>query len=691
MKNMKRKVKSITYILMLCLMLTAITGCSNSKSNSKTDGEGSTTDEKTINQEDDTTTVETIGDKLNADDMFTGRDKEVGYETSGSIEIALKGSKAECSSKAVKIEDKRITIGDKGVYILSGTWDNGQIVVDAGKQDKIQLVLNGVDINCDTSAAIYIKQADKVFITLEKDTKNRLGNKAEFVAIDDNNIDAVIFSKEDITLNGLGSLSIGAVYGHGIVSKDDLVITSGTYSITAQKHGLSGKDSVRIADGNFTITSGKDGIHAENADDSNSGFFYMAGGELQIEAETDGIDAASILQIDGGSLNLVTGGGSKNASVKDGSFNDDWGNWGKGGKMDRKNGQQQGLTETANITDNANATENKEAIGNSTETSSAKGLKAEGNLFIQGGEITIDSSDDSIHTNGNFSIDGGTCTLTSGDDGMHADNALMISGGTVEIKKSYEGIEAQTIDIKDGSITLTASDDGFNAAGGNDQSSMNGRPGMNEFEADENCWIRIEGGVIHVDAAGDGVDSNGNLYVTGGATYVSGPENSGNGAMDYAGEAQITGGIFVATGMSGMAQNFGSNSTQGSMLVNVSTQSGAKLQLKDASGETLVSFTSEKKFDSVVISTPSIKKGETYILEVGEESVKVEMTDLIYGEGNGMGGMGQPGGHGNGDGRDNDGGRGGMRGNMPNSKPDGNMPDNGNISGDGNGKEMPIT
>ena len=142
------------------------------------------------------------------------------------------------------------------------------------------------------SAAIYVRSAKKVFVTLAEGTENTLANGGSYIAIDDNNIDAVIFSKEDLTLNGSGNVTITAAAGHGIVCKDDLAITGGNYEITAEKHGIEGKDSVRIADGTFTITSGKDGIHVEN-EDNEEGYLYIENGTFTITSEGDGISAGS--------------------------------------------------------------------------------------------------------------------------------------------------------------------------------------------------------------------------------------------------------------------------------------------------------------------------------------------------------------------------------------------------------------
>lgn len=156
-----------------------------------------------------------------------------------------------------------MTITEKGTYILSGSLSDGMVIVDAEDTDKIQLVLDDVSISNSQSAALYIRSADKVFVTTAAGTENELINLGTYIAIDENNIDAAVFSKSDLTLNGEGILTVTAQEGHGIVSKDDLVFTSGDYTITSAKHGISGKDSVRIANGSYKIISGKDGIHGE--------------------------------------------------------------------------------------------------------------------------------------------------------------------------------------------------------------------------------------------------------------------------------------------------------------------------------------------------------------------------------------------------------------------------------------------
>ncbi len=559
--------------------------------------------------------------------VFTDSDFEVGY--SDYITVTLADGASAADGSGVTIDGNTVIITEEGTYLLTGALSNGQILVDAGDSDKIQLVLDNVSVACSGSAAIYVRKAGKVFLTMTEGSENSLTSSGEFVQTDDNNVDAAVFSKADLTMNGEGSLTVGCENGHGVVSKDTLKIVSGTYEITSASQGLSGKEGVEIADGVFVITSGKDGIHAENDEDASLGSIYIEGGTFTITSGGDGMDASGALTILDGDFTVTTGGGSANASTKSGGQeNGDWGQWG--------GGNASGTADTSDSTE--------------TETS-AKGLKADTSITISGGDFAIDSSDDAVHTNGNLSIGGGTFAISSGDDGMHADSALAVSDGTIDIAKSYEGLEGTAIDIFGGTISLVASDDGLNAAGGADGSSISGRAGQNTFDSDSSASITISGGSLTIDAGGDGIDSNGDLTVSGGTVYVSGPTNSGNGALDYAGTGTITGGVLIAAGSTGMAQNFGSGSTQGSLLYNFTSEqsAGTAVTLADGDGNVLASFTPEKQFQSVVVSAPGIVSGGTYTLTVGSESVTIEMTDTIYSNASsGMGGgaSGGPGGGG---------------------------------------------
>lgn len=450
---------------------------------------------------------------------FSDRDYESSYDSTAAVFIKLNGTSAEFDSSAVSLSDGAVIIGSEGVYILSGSF-TGMVIIEAKETDKVQLVLDGADIMSQSSAAIYVKQADKVFITLAANSENSLSNGGEFLAIDENNIDAALFSKEDLCLNGSGALSISSSAGHGIVSKDELRITGGSYEIAAASHGLSGKDSVCIAGGSFQISSGEDGIHASNSDDESLGFIYISGGSFEISAV---------------------------------------------------------------------------------------------------------------------------------DDGIHADAKLIICGGDIAVNESYEGLEGLSIQISGGDIRLCSTDDGLNAAGGVDQSGF-GEIGGDAFSGNSDSYILISGGNLEINASGDGIDSNGSLKVDGGTTYVSGPVDGGNSALDFGGGAVITGGIFLAAGSSQMAQNFGQSSTQGVMMVNIGSQkAGCLMTLSDSSGNELISWAPDKAYESVIISCPEIVQGAEYILAAGSSSTQISMDALVYGSSemgfDGMGGAGrQPGG-----------------------------------------------
>lgn len=537
-------------------------------------------------------------------DLFSDRDFETSYDESKSALITLNGDSAACSSNAVQISGSTVTITDEGTYILSGTLNDGMIIVNSEKTDKTQLILNGVTIHSETSAPIYILQSDKVFITLAEGTENALSNGGSFTAIDENNIDAVIFSKEDLTLNGSGSLSITSPAGHGIVSKDELTLTGGMYTINCASHGLTGKDNVCVANAALTITSGKDGIHAENADDATLGFVYIESGTFDIAAEGDGLSAAATLQIAGGSFRITSGGGSANAEKQ---TSDSWGGFMGGGRGGPMGG-------------GASSTESND------DSTSIKGIKASGNLSISAGSFAIDAADDAVHSNANLTVSGGTFEIATGDDGFHADETLTVTAGTINITESYEGLEGLHIEVSGGNITLVASDDGLNAAGGTDQSGFGGMRGNDRFGGGMGAGgssdgsIVISGGTVNVTSSGDGIDANGTLTISGGFTTVCGPTQGDTATLDYDVSAVITGGSFIGTGASGMAQTF-SDSEQGVLALQVGSQpAGTQIVLTDAQGNTLISYAPALNFAVVILSTPEMVKGETYTITVGSAS-----------------------------------------------------------------------
>ena len=258
-----------------------------------------------------------------------------------------------------------------------------------------------------------------------------------------------------------------------------------------------------------------------------------------------------------------------------------------------------------------------------------KGIKAAGGLLISGGSFTIDSADDSIHSNSSVTIKDGVFEIASGDDAVHADENLTVTAGTMNISESYEGLEALHLEMQGGDITLTASDDGLNAAGGTDSSGVQGgRDGMfgggGSESSSSDGSILISGGTLNITAFGDGIDANGSLEITGGYTVVAGPTQGDTSTLDYDTTAQITGGTFIGTGASGMAQTF-SDAQQGVISVSVGEQSaGTEVTLTDSNGNVILDVTPNLSFAVVILSSPDLVSGESYTLTVGTASEEVE-------------------------------------------------------------------
>lgn len=572
-----------------------ITGCNSTNTSKTEDSSATTTTQEAENSSSTTTAIQTgIGttSQIEVDKEFTARDLEVGYEESTAINITLKDNASSVSGSGAEVKDNTITIKSEGTYVISGTLTEGQIIVEAADTEKVQLVLNGATIHNSNSAAIYIKSGDKVFITLEEDTVNTLTDGTEYVQTDDNTVDGVIFSKADLTLNGTGTLNLTAGYKHGIVSKDDIVVTGGIYNITAVKDAINGKDAVKIKAGTLTLSSDTgNGIQSKNADDTTKGYVYIAGGTISVVKCQEGIEGTVII-IDDGVINITASDDGMNAA------------------------------------------------SGSNDTSETGGTE---NGFPQGGENMTPPE------NGSFPGPGST------DDNGSTASGDTASAGT---PPAGRGPQTNTTDTA-GTTNTSAGADSTDATSEATENSQNAngqenngqeRPqnpgnfgGGGMDQVDTNCYILINGGTITVDAAGDGIDSNGNLYITGGTLYVYGPTGNGDGALDYNGTADISGGNVFVAGSSGMAQGFSDTSTQYSILYNLTSVStaGTEVTLKDSSGKVVASFTPAKDYQSIVISLPELTKNVTYTLTSGEQTADITLSSVVTSNGQqGMGGQG---------------------------------------------------
>ena len=314
-------------------------------------------------------------------DLFSSRDLQQTADLTGATAYTLADG-----------QDLHITAA--GVYVLSGTASDVTVYVEAGKEDKVQLVLDGVSITNRDFPAIYVKSADKVFVTTSGDST--VSVTGAFASDGDTKTDGVIFSKSDLTLNGTAKLTINSAK-NGIVSKDDLKVTGGTYSITAASKALEAKDSIRVADGTLDLTAGMDALHAENGDDDEKGYIYIGGGTLTLRAGDDAIHANSAVQIDGGTLTITASEGIEATYI-----------------------QLNGGTISIDAQDDGiNAAQKSGAYRATVE--------------INGGDITVAMAagdTDGVDSNGDIVVTGGTINVT-GNSTFDCDGSAQYTGGTI--------------------------------------------------------------------------------------------------------------------------------------------------------------------------------------------------------------------------------------------------------------------
>jgi len=544
-----------------------------------------TTNNKTVtatstSSQPQTVKTSTSSSKLLGD--YSDSDLNANYDKSSATSISLSDS-SKVDGTGATADGQTITISKGGTYIISGTLNNGQIIINTDKQSKVQIVLDGVTIHNEDGPAILVEQADKTIITLAEKSKNTLTDGENYtLESNETEPDATIFSKDDLTINGTGALNITAKYNNGIRSKDGLTLISGTYHVTAKNNAIKGKDSVSIKDGNYDLTTSEgDAIQANNSTETDKGFIIIDDGKFTINSGRDGIQAETSLAIQQASFDITTSDGASTSQFD--------------------------------------------------TNESYKGIKAK-TITLHSGAYNINSLDDAIHSNDTITIKGGDYTIDTGDDGIHADNELTISDGKLLINKSYEGIESSVIKLTGGTIKVNASDDGINA-GGSSEDDGSGPFGADSFgggknapgQADDSKSLEITGGTITIDADGDGLDSNGSITMSGGNVLVYGPTNGGNGALDYDGTFNLTGGMLITTGTSDMAMNVSDTSSQASVGIYFnSTQAADTLySLTTQDGKALVSFKSEKAFQHLLISTPDLKENTSYnLLSGGKTSEK---------------------------------------------------------------------
>lgn len=621
-------------ILTMCLMTA---GCAINSTSTTTASGGETTITSGITKEDT--------DVTHADDAENYR-----VSITGNFTVTSNTSDGVTQSGSV------YTITKAGEYTVAGLLSEGQLIVDAGDEGEVTIVLNGTSVTCSTGSPIYVKNASEVKIKSEENSFNEvIDNRTE--TTEDSSDDAgnaAIYATCDLKLVGKGALVVTGNYNNGIQSKDNLSIKNVIVKVTAVNNAVKGNDAVDIESGNIIAISAKgDGIKTSNSSISNKGnqkgIVTITGGNIDIYAACDGIDASYGADISGdGNLNIYTdtyseyseevtsSGSSSGTSAGHGSSGNKTayantvsyvaasdtitnapGGFGGGnmGGMDGQNGGNKAGGDRLGMPGDFN-----ESGNSSGQSYSTKGIKAESEINISGFTINISSTDDGIHANsdsgvletgedgkGTIVINGGSITISSGDDGMHADKQLDVNDGYINVVTSYEGLEAITINLNGGKIYVYATDDGINACTGDEKTSP---------------IVNVTGGYIDVTTTSgdtDGIDSNGNYVQTGGFVLVKGGSSSGNvsGSIDVDGTVTITGGTCVALG--GVCET-PINSANAYVLSSVSFSSG-RYSLKDASGNEVISFTVDGTFGNGWICSDTLVTGTSYTLYRGSDSI----------------------------------------------------------------------
>ena len=493
--------------------------------------------------------------------------EDYSWDSTTEISVVLNDNSIVSNADGISTNGSTLTIKTAGNYNISGSLSDGQIIVDTEDEDIVRLILNGVDIKCTYNSPIFIRSAEKTMIVLEKGMQNYLsdGNVYTYDEEDDDS-NACIYSKDDMTIYGEGSLLVKGNFNDGITSKDGLIIDSELITINAMDDGIRGKDYLIIKNGDFLISCGGDGLKSDEEEDDAKGYISITNGNFEITSDGDAITAETDVLISYAEMNLIAGGGS---------------------------------------------------ASNTYSSTSTKGIKAGSQIIIESGVFSISSADDAIHSNGIITLNDGVFEIASGDDGIHADADLDIIDSYINISESYEGLESAegNINIYDGDIFTISSDDGINISAGGGSSG----PGT---KSTGTYALNIYGGYIVVNSNGDGLDSNDAIVMSGGIVIVSSSATNENSALDYDGSCIISGGLLVGSGTSRMDEAPSTASTQyaAKITFNSTQPAGQMVHIESADGDQILTIEPKKAFQSFVVSSPDLKNGVSYNIYLGGNS-----------------------------------------------------------------------
>ncbi|MBN1904945.1 MAG: carbohydrate-binding domain-containing protein [Deltaproteobacteria bacterium] len=551
------------YIFLSIILVFIASGCGGGGGSEDSSGTGGTGDD-TSGGSTGTPESEYDGSTLPEGTSFTYEDDDANPTNIIFGSITITGD-----TESATYDGNTVTINSPGTFNISGTSTDAQIKVDTLEEGDVRLVFEGASITCSFGPPIDIENAERVIIWLEAGTDNYLTDLHTEVVNDSDTeeIDAALYSKDDLIICGSGSITIDTDYKDGIKSKDGLVIDSGNITVTSADDGIIGKNFISINNGNINITAGGDGLKSTEEEDIEKGYIYIKDGVFDIDAGADAVQAQTHIIIQDGEFDIITAGGS-NYVVAD----------------------------------------------------TAKGLKATVGVTIHDGIFGIDTADDSIHSNDTIVINGGEFEIATGDDGIHADKALTINGGIIDVTYGYEGIESMIITVNDGEIHINSYDDPLNGSDGN----------RGENSAGVAVYIK-GGYIYLECTNADGFDSNGAVYLSGGTVIVNGPVSGANGILDYGtftttGGTLVGAGTYnmaQAPGSSGSSQN-------ALLLIFNQKSAGSLFHIETSDGTEVVTFAPQKAYSSVVYTSSQLLTGTTYKVFFDGTYVGGTVKDGVY-------------------------------------------------------------
>ncbi len=505
-----------------------------------------------------------------------------------ATEILFAGDSITATGLGAAVNGSSVTIRYPGTYVIRGELADGQIVVDCDHDGSVYLILGGVNLRCSYGPALLVLQAQDTIVRLAEGTENYLADAAVYTqqlldaqgAVEADQPDAAIFSRDDLRIEGAGGLTVVGYYHDAIHCKDDLVFAADNVALYAVNDGAKGTESLTVESGALYVAAQADGLQ------SSKGPIAMNGGELTIQSGGDGIAAFTELTISGGSASVTAAGGREYYSS----------------------------IVMADL--------------------SAKALKAE-DIAIRGGTLTLNCADDGVHAERSLLVEDVVLTIQSGDDALNAGETLEILGGEIEVLYSYEGLEAMTIALGGGSVSVWAENNGLAAT----------LDILDTEHSGSDCGIRISGGLVSVTAA-QAVKTDGAFTLSDGAAFLQGV-SADDEALEALGGGVMQGGTLVVSG-SMSAEPVTVEAGFGSLLHRLTTAAagGTAIELKNEAGETCFQYAPSEDFGAFFVAYNGLVDGGSYQIAVGEQTASVvlgETQSAASGEPGGasgpMGGM----------------------------------------------------